>query len=231
MSEPRCVCENPGARRTQICPVCSPKADTILSPRGEQTEAVAPFMWAYECVDDGRWQAFTHQLKRADGSICPGVALYRHPPAHPAGAEAPSVVGALRQARWAIVQMREVLDRLHLGTDGFEESRAGGVQIADKALAALSPQALGEAHGSSSPKSEDTHRVAETPVVGWQPTSEEIANAREAISTIRASLSQRFGGNPALWCGLGEVGVDIEWLENVCDHFDPPAPSPTAGDE
>lgn len=35
-----------------------------------------PFMYAYECVDSGQWQAFRHQLKRADGSICPGKPLY-----------------------------------------------------------------------------------------------------------------------------------------------------------
>lgn len=39
-----------------------------------------PFMYAYECVDDGRWQAYRHQLKRADGSICPGKPLYAAPP-------------------------------------------------------------------------------------------------------------------------------------------------------
>jgi hypothetical protein len=33
-------------------------------------------MYAYECVDDGRWQAYRQQLKRADGSICPGRPLY-----------------------------------------------------------------------------------------------------------------------------------------------------------
>lgn len=36
-----------------------------------------PFMWAYQEVDTDKWRTFEHQLKRYDGSICPGVALYR----------------------------------------------------------------------------------------------------------------------------------------------------------
>lgn len=44
----------------------------------EAREAV-PFMWAYEAVTDGEWRAFPRQLQRADGSICPGRALYTHP--------------------------------------------------------------------------------------------------------------------------------------------------------
>lgn len=43
-----------------------------------------PFMYAYECVDSGRWQAYRHQLKRADGTICPGKPLYAHPSPGPA---------------------------------------------------------------------------------------------------------------------------------------------------
>lgn len=52
-----------------------------------------PFMWAYESVDDGRWQAFNRQLRRADGSICPGVALYRSPqPARPTREEVAAII-------------------------------------------------------------------------------------------------------------------------------------------
>lgn len=49
-------------------------ASTAPPPQDE------PFMYAYQCVDDERWQAYRQQLKRADWSICPGVALYREPP-------------------------------------------------------------------------------------------------------------------------------------------------------
>lgn len=41
-----------------------------------------PFMYAYENMYvPGEWRAYRHQLKRADGSICPGKPLYAHPPA------------------------------------------------------------------------------------------------------------------------------------------------------
>ncbi|GAA0768636.1 hypothetical protein [Brevundimonas olei] len=43
-------------------------------------EDAQPFMFAYEDVDKpGEWRAFRHQIKRADGSICPGRPLYTHP--------------------------------------------------------------------------------------------------------------------------------------------------------
>lgn len=54
--------------------------EALSSPSQEQAGAMAkPFMWAYQSVDDGRWQAFSYQLRRADGSVCPGRALYAHP--------------------------------------------------------------------------------------------------------------------------------------------------------
>ncbi|HRL05076.1 MAG TPA: hypothetical protein PL098_00015 [Brevundimonas diminuta] len=43
-------------------------------------EDAQPFMFAYEDVDKpGDWRAFRHQIRRTDGSICPGRALYTHP--------------------------------------------------------------------------------------------------------------------------------------------------------
>ncbi len=36
------------------------------------------FLYAYQSVDDERWQTYRQQLKRADGSICPGKALTDH---------------------------------------------------------------------------------------------------------------------------------------------------------
>lgn len=60
------------------------KADRIIAALRNRTsepeagEAV-PFMWAYEAVTDGEWRAFPRQLQRADGSICPGRALFTHP--------------------------------------------------------------------------------------------------------------------------------------------------------
>lgn len=54
--------------------------DAALAPVAAEEAQPVPFMFAYENVDKpGEWRAFPHQIKRADGSICPGRALYTHP--------------------------------------------------------------------------------------------------------------------------------------------------------
>lgn len=53
--------------------------------------------------------------------------------------------------------------------------------------------------------------------LGWRPTADELVNCRDAIADVRTNLVNRFGGAPS---GLSEIGVDINWLEKVCDHFD-----------
>lgn len=59
--------------RFNRCPDCSEEAP----PAREDAQ---PFMFAYENVDKpGEWRAFRQQIRRADGSICPGRALYTHP--------------------------------------------------------------------------------------------------------------------------------------------------------
>lgn len=51
-------------------------------PQAREEAQPAPFMFAYEDVDKpGEWRAFRQQIKRADGSLCPGRALYTTPPA------------------------------------------------------------------------------------------------------------------------------------------------------
>ena len=55
------------------------EAANAIKDLSRPMEAV-PFMYAYECVDDDQWQAYRQQLRRADGSICPGRPLYTHPP-------------------------------------------------------------------------------------------------------------------------------------------------------
>lgn len=52
---------------------------SALRAQPQAREDAQPFMWAYQTVTDGEWKAFSKQLERADGSICPGVALYTHP--------------------------------------------------------------------------------------------------------------------------------------------------------
>lgn len=42
-------------------------------------DELKPFGWVYQCVDDEQWQFYRQQLKRADGSICPGKPLYDRP--------------------------------------------------------------------------------------------------------------------------------------------------------
>nr|WP_312055093.1 hypothetical protein [Brevundimonas diminuta] len=50
-----------------------------IAERFQAREDAQPFMWAYQTVTEGEWRAFSKQLERADGSICPGVALFTHP--------------------------------------------------------------------------------------------------------------------------------------------------------
>ena len=73
-----------------------------------------PFMYAYECVDDGRWQAYRHQLKRADGSVCPGVALYRHPAPASVPGDGGATLDLLRRFRDLMVaQPKGVMSHHH----------------------------------------------------------------------------------------------------------------------
>lgn len=52
-------------------------ASAVQPPAREDAQ---PFMFAYEDVDKpGDWRAFRRQIRRTDGSICPGRALYTHP--------------------------------------------------------------------------------------------------------------------------------------------------------
>lgn len=92
------------------------------SPRGEGTEAVA---WRYRNVAGG-WTISDRPL--------PGIPECEPLFAHPAGAEAPSVVGALADA---VATLR--------GMEGIDR---GEREAINTVLAALSPQALGESLGA-----------------------------------------------------------------------------------
>lgn len=110
-------------------------AEAALTSRPAGGEAVAaertPFMWAYESLDDGKWKAFMHQLPRGDGSICPGVPLYRdHAAAPPPAVDAEK----LRIAREALERIEFTL------TDpvpGYSERIAKARPIIAEALSAL----------------------------------------------------------------------------------------------
>lgn len=121
------------------------KADTILSPRGEQTEAVAWRRRARKAGTGagGEWVLYGPD----DADFYNGQTdRYEIEPlyAHPAGAEAPFV------ADLADAIYRHVEPLLAEYSEPNREDYVAAI------LAALSPQALGEGHGSSSPKSEDT---------------------------------------------------------------------------
>lgn len=99
-------------------------------------EDAQPFMWAYQTVTDGEWKAFSKQLERADGSICPGVALYRHP--------APD---ALRVAVEALREVSALRSNGH-GDEwesGFTQGTVRAADIADQALATLQAEQKGGA--------------------------------------------------------------------------------------
>ena len=103
-------------------------------------EDAQPFMFAYEDVDKpGDWRAFRHQIKRADGSICPGRPLYTHP--------APDALRVAVEALEPFGQVMVDVGETEADDDAFRNARreyakgpiitVGHVRRAAQALAAL----------------------------------------------------------------------------------------------
>lgn len=104
-----------------------------------QPDTGDPFMYAYQNVDPPHeWKAYRQQLRRGDGSICPGVALYKQPDT--------GDVAALREARAYALEMT----RKHGNPDGTDYEQGQNdmgfrwVSQLDTMIAALSkPNAPG----------------------------------------------------------------------------------------
>lgn len=91
------------------------------APEPPTTPEQTPFMYAYTDVDrpGESWRVFRKQLERSDGSICPGIALYREPP----------------ESEEFAAAVQALADISNIPTSRLHEAR----ELAEKTLSAIAP--------------------------------------------------------------------------------------------
>lgn len=197
------------------------KADTILSPRGEHTEAQR--QTDYDAMTAIATHLREHPAPPYSGRQCEEHVQFARDAiyAHPARGEAPSVVGAEPCDAAKLLAYQDAHDvAAELGYPSLTEAL--------EALAALSPQALGESLGSS-PKAGLPTEGLDAAVLDKDQLKaiERAAMDAQCTAWRRCRLAMVEGeevvGYPAF------SRADMAELARL--YREDPAPSPTAGDE